>query len=121
VLTPAAGRRVECDGGSRTIRYVDGVALLSSRGFVRHSHSPAAMESLLAGGLDADLVVADHGWAGAAGAAGLDVIAFADTNEPALYVAADEGSIGIVVPLDDNLRARNYRPITAALLAAVDG
>jgi hypothetical protein len=121
VQTPGAGLRVECDGGGRTVRYVDRVALLSSRGFVRHSHSPVAMQALLAAGLDADLVIADHGWAGAAATAGLDVIAFADTNDPALFVAADEGSVGVVVPLDDNLRGRTYRPITSVLLDAIAG
>jgi hypothetical protein len=121
VLTPGAGLRVDCDGGGRTLRYVDGVALLSRRGFVRHSHSPEPMQALLAGGLDADLVIADHGWAGAAGAVGLDVVAFADSNDPALFVAADEGSIGVVVPLDDNLRGRNYRPITEVLQQAISG
>lgn len=119
VLTPRSGLRVACDGGDRILRYADGVAMLSRYGFVRHSHSAAPMQALLSGGLEADLVIGDHGWAGAAAEAGLDVIAFADSNEPALYIAAEEGSIGVVVPLDDNLRGRTYRPITETLLAAI--
>ncbi|MEO6715055.1 MAG: phosphatase [Mycobacteriales bacterium] len=119
VLTPQLGLRVECDGGGRTLRYVDGVALLSRHGFVRHSHSPLPMEALLGAGLAPDLVIGDHGWAGAAATAGLDVVAFADSNDPALFVAADEGSASVVVPLDDNLRGRTYRPLTERLLAAI--
>lgn len=121
VLTPQAGLRVDCDGGGRTLRYADGVALLSRQGFVRHSHSAAPMEALLADGLQPDLVLADHGWAGAAGAAGLDVVAFADSNDPALFVAAEEGAVSVVVPLDDNLRGRTYRPITKRLLDVLAG
>lgn len=119
VLTPRSGLRVDSDGGGRTLRYADGVALLSRYGLVRHSHSAAPMQALLSSGLEPDLVIADHGWAGAAGAVGIDVVAFADSNDPALFVAADEGSISVVVPLDDNLRGRTYRPITAALIAAI--
>lgn len=119
VLTPQGGLRIDCDGGGRTLRYADNVALLSRHGFVRHSHSPAPMQALLAGGLAPDLVIADHGWAGAAGQAGLDVLSFADCNDPALFVAAEEGTVGVVVPLDDNLRGPNYQPITATLLAAI--
>lgn len=120
LLTPQAGLRVDCDGG-RTLRYADGVALLSRHGFVRHSHSPAPMQELLAGGLEPDLVIGDHGWAGAAGRAGCDVIAFADSNDAAIFVAAEEGSVHVVVPLDDNLRGTVYRPITEALVAAIGG
>jgi hypothetical protein len=119
ILTPHAGLRVACDGGERTIRYADGVALLSRLGLVRHSHSPAPMQALLAAGLQPDLVLADHGWAGAAATAGLDVLAFADSNDPALFIAADESTIGVVAPVDDNLRGRTYRPITERLVSAI--
>ena len=37
-----------------------------------------------------DLVVADHGWAGAAGEAGIDAIGYADCNDPALFVGEAE-------------------------------
>lgn len=119
VLTPAAGLRVDCDGGGRTLRYADGVALLSRHGFVRHSHSPMAMQALLAGGLQPDLVIADHGWAGAAAQAGVDVLAFADCNDPALFVGAQQGTVSIVMPLDDNLRGVTYRPITSTLIDSI--
>ena len=59
----------------RDLRYVNGVAMLHSGGALRHTHSPRPMEMILAALAEAgeappDLVVADHGWAGAAGQAG---------------------------------------------------
>ena len=38
-----------------------------------------------------DLVVADHGWAGAAAEAGIEALGMADCNDPALFVAEEEG------------------------------
>ena len=64
-----------------------------------------------------DLVVADHGWAGAAGQAGIDAVGFADSNDPALFVAEAEGKVLVCVPLDDNVAPHLYAPLTAYLLA----
>jgi len=80
------------------------------------------MEAMLAGLRDSgqplpDLVVADHGFAGAAGAAGLAVVGFADCNDPALFAGEAEGSIDVAVPLDDNVQPDLYEPVTAFLLA----
>ena len=50
-----------------------------------------------------DLVVADHGWAGAAGQAGVTAVGFADCNDPALFVGEAEGLVAVSVPLDDNV------------------
>jgi hypothetical protein len=66
-----------------------------------------------------DLVVADHGWAGAAGQAGIDTVGFADCNDPALFVGEVEGKVGVVVPLDDNVLPSLYAPLTAYLLSGV--
>ncbi len=63
-----------------------------------------------------DLVVADHGWAGAAGQAGIDTVGFADCNDPALFVGEAEGRVLSCVPLDDNVDPRHYPPLTAYLL-----
>ena len=57
-----------------------------------------------------DLVVADHGWAGAAGQAGITTVGFADCNDPALFVGEAEGKVAVVVPLDDNVAAAPVRP-----------
>jgi hypothetical protein len=62
-------------------------------------------------------VVADHGFAGAAIAAGIPTVAVMDTNDPALAVVAGRGADVTVVPMDDN------RPLNAysAALEVVRG
>jgi hypothetical protein len=103
---------------SGTLDWVDSVGLLRSpAGAVKHTHSPLLMEAVLAA-LDTppDLVVGDHGWAGAAGQAGIDAVGFADCNDPALFVGEAEGAVVSCVPLDDNVDPRLYAPVTAYLL-----
>ena len=121
VLTPEAGMRFEYDGQHRDLRYVGGVAALSSLGVLRHTHSALPMRRLLERGLAPDLVMADHGWAGAAGQAGIDTLGFADCNDPALFVGEAEGKVRVVVPLDDNVRTRLYEPITRMLVEEIGG
>jgi hypothetical protein len=98
----------------RVIQYVGGVGVIQEGGALVHTHSARPVRgvlNLLAGaGLPA-LVVADHGWAGGAGQAGLDSICVADSNDPALFVGAEEGSVQVAVPLDDGLAPRHYLPI----------
>jgi hypothetical protein len=126
LLTPAAGWQHPDDpayGGQRgEIRYLDDVGLLgNAAGGVEHTHSPLPMRAALAD-LDAagepppDLVVADHGWAGAAGQAGIDAVGFADCNDPALFVGEAEGRVLVSVPLDDNVAPQLYAPLTGYLL-----
>ena len=55
-----------------------------------------------------DLVVADHGWAGAAASRGLRTVGYADCNDPALFVAEAQGQVEVCVPLDDNIPPYNY-------------
>jgi hypothetical protein len=105
----------------RDVRYVNGVAMLHSGAELRHTHSPEPMEMILAslaetGEPPPDLVVADHGWAGAAGQAGIDAIGFADCNDPALFVGEAEGKVLVSVPLDDNVAPHLYAPLTAYVL-----
>lgn len=64
-------------------------------------------------------MIADHGWAGAAGEAGVETVGFADSNDPALFVGEAEGKIAVAVPLDDNVLPRYYAPLTAYLLDRV--
>jgi hypothetical protein len=68
-----------------------------------------------------DLVVADHGFAGAAGRAGVTCVGFADCNDPALFVGEAEGDVAVCVPLDDNVMPDLYVPLTRYLLAAAFG
>lgn len=125
VLTPARGWRYEewrrNREETREIRYVADVAMVSNRGELCHTHSAEPMRAMLRdlrrlGEAPPDLVVADHGWAGAAGAAGLTVVGFADSNDPALFLGAEEGKIAVAVPLDDNVEPHLYGPLTAYLL-----
>lgn len=120
VLTPAAESWVGVQGTQRRIRYVGGVATIGTGGDLLHTHAPEPMvrivEEIERSGDRPALVIADHGWAGAAGQAGLRTVGFADTNDPALFVAAAQGTLEVVVPLDDNVAPAAYVPLTAYLL-----
>ncbi len=126
LLTPADGWQHPAEGpygsANHRLKYLDaGVGVMSSRLALHHTHSPEPMRAMLAalaaaGEAPPDLVVADHGWAGAAGQAGIDAVGFADSNDPALFVGEAEGSITVCVPLDDNVAPRLYEPMIAYLL-----
>jgi hypothetical protein len=107
----------------RHVRYVGGVAVASDMGNLNHTHSAQPMRGVLAALAEAgepppDLVVADHGWAGAAGQAGITTVGFADSNDPALFVGEAEGKIAVAVPVDDNVPPHLYAPMTGYLLHA---
>jgi hypothetical protein len=125
LLRPAAGWSYETTTRSgrarREIRYVGRVAMVSTRGELNHTHSPRPMEAILAdlaarGEAPPDLVLADHGWTGAAAQAGVTAVGFADSNDPALFVGEQEGAVAVAVPLDDNVAPHLYDPVTAFLL-----
>ncbi|PRX99871.1 phosphatase [Allonocardiopsis opalescens] len=129
-LTPAAGfsygvRRVGDELPTRTLEWHGGVGAVGDGVRLRHSHDPFAMRAMLkeleesdGGGFWPDLVIADHGFAGAAAQAGIPTIGFADCNDPGLFVGAAEGTVAVAVPLDDNVLPSHYRPMTAYILAA---
>ena len=102
----------------RHVRCVAGVHVLATGGELLHTHRPEPMGALLAE-LDRvpDLVVADHGWAGAAAEAGIDTLGLADSNDPALFVAEEEGKPVVTVPLDDNVPPHLYDPLAAHVTA----
>lgn len=105
-------------GRPRHVRAISGVHMLASGGELLHTHAPEPGRALLAAlAAPPDLVVADHGWAGAAATAGLEVLSYADCNDPALFVAAEEGLDIVVVPLDDNVLPHLYEPVAAYLTA----
>jgi hypothetical protein len=125
LLRPAAGWTYETFGRAgptkREIRYLEHVAVLSNRGELNHTHSArpvrAVLDALLTAGAPLpDLVVADHGWAGGAAAAGVPAVGFADSNDPGLFVGEEEGLVAVAVPLDDNVAPHLYEPLTAYLL-----
>ncbi|PPH21837.1 phosphatase [Rathayibacter toxicus] len=98
-----------------------GVTCLARGGSLLHTHAPEPMNALLDRldelGIRPDLVVADHGWAGAAGRRGLPTIAIADCNDPAVFVAEAQGSIEVVVPMDDGLAVHLYEPVIDFVVA----
>jgi hypothetical protein len=119
VLTPAADRYVAAPhlaAGSR-VRYLGRVAMLSNGADFLHTHAAEPMQAMLGAGPLPDLVVADHGFAGAAAQAGIPTIGLADTNDPALFVGAEEGKVAVAVPLDDNVPPASYEPVAAYLVA----
>ncbi|MFI5911474.1 phosphatase [Dactylosporangium sp. NPDC051541] len=133
LLQPAAGVPFERPGRydgrelSLAVRYIGGVAVAAEKAIALwHTHSPDGMRAMLAeleatGAALPDLVVADHGFAGAAAAAGLDVVSFADSNDPALFVGEAEGRVSVTVPIDDNVQPHHYWPVSAFLLEGVLG
>ena len=78
------------------------VATLGDGASLFHTHDPEPMRDVLRQTGAVDLVVADHGFAGAAIAAGVPTIAVMDTNDPAFAVVAGRGADVTVVPMDDN-------------------
>ena len=114
LLTPAVEQTVE---GRGRVRYLNSVAMLTNGADFLHTHAAEPMQLMLDDSPPPDLVFADHGFAGVAAERGIDTIGFADSNDPALFVAAAEGKLDIVVPLDDNVAPAHYLPIAAYLLA----
>lgn len=103
------------------VRQIEHVVMVEQYGGLRHTHYPTPMALTLQklrrdGQNPPDLVVADHGLAGAAGSRGLRTIAFADCNDPGVFVAEAQGQVEVAVPLDDNLPPRVYDPLTAFVL-----
>jgi hypothetical protein len=106
----------------RSIAYFGGVGVMAEGSALVHTHSArpvrAALASLAADGSPMpDLVIADHGWCGGAGQAGIDAIGFADSNDPALFAGEAEGAVDVAVPLDDGIAPRHYTPMTRYVLA----
>jgi histidinol phosphate phosphatase hisN-like protein len=122
LLMPAEGGRLGNDPAGRRrnrVRYLDGVAVLSDGASLFHTHEAWPMERMLAETDPPDLVLADHGFAGAAIARGVETVSIADVNDPALPVAKAVGLTEIVIPLDDNVSPALYVPLAERLEAAI--
>jgi hypothetical protein len=102
-LSVKAGRHFE-------VRYVANVGCMADWGSLRHTHSAVPMEALLEGEPWPDIVLADHGFAGAAIERGIAAIAVMDINDPALAVARAEKKDVVIIPMDDNRPQRLYEP-----------
>src|SRR3954451_19586093 len=117
ILRPADGTRWEEPHRRQKhheIRYVNNVAVLTDRASARHTHSPRPMRTMLEEA-HPDLVVADHGFAGAAIEAGVDTVSVADVNDPALIVAKAQRRTDVVVVMDDNVSPEAYWPCFQAI------
>jgi hypothetical protein len=102
--------RLSLGQGRNEVRYIGGVGCLADGASLRHTHAPDAMEALLEAQPWPDMVLGDHGFAGAAIERGIPAIAVMDINDPALAVASAEGRDVIVIPMDDNRPPRLYEP-----------
>jgi hypothetical protein len=111
VSRPADGLAFRLGEHRRRILYVAGVAVLASGSNLYHTHDAHPMELVLDQAGEVDLVVGDHGWAGAAAERGIDVIGVADINDPALPLARADGRAGIVLGMDDNVLPAAYDPL----------
>lgn len=107
--------------GHSEVRYIGGVGVLADWGNLKHTHSPAPMESLLIARPWPDMVLGDHGFAGAAIARGIPTIAIMDINDHALAIAAAEGKDVTVIPLDDNRPPRTYEPASLLYERVLEG
>jgi len=119
VPTPARGTRWRDDRLPHDwfIDYFGGVAMLTDDTEPRHTHRPDAMRRILDEARP-DLVVADHGFAGAAIEAGVETIGVADVNDPALIVAKAQGRTEVVVVMDDHVDPAAYWPCFQAIASA---
>ena len=99
------------------IAYVDDVAVFSSPIGPVHTHGPEPMRRILEEA-EADLVLADHGFAGASIEAGIETIAIADVNDAAPIVAKAQGRTKLVILMDDGRRRKDYWPCFQAIASA---
>jgi hypothetical protein len=111
VSRPADGMAFRLGEHRRQVRYVQHVAVLTSGANLYHTHDAHPMELVLDHSGEVDLVVGDHGWAGAAAERGIDVVSLADVNDPALPMAKAEGRAAVVLPMDDNVLPVHYDPL----------
>lgn len=103
------------------VRYVGGVGCLADWGNLKHTHAPYAMEHLLDSYPTPDLVLGDHGFAGAAIERGIPTVAIMDINDPALALAWAAGRDVTIVPLDDNRPPSVYEPVWALFERVLGG
>ncbi len=78
------------------------------------------MELLLEGEPWPDLVLGDHGFAGAAIERDIPTIAVMDINDPALAIAHAEKKDVVIVPMDDNRAPRSYEPAWELIVNTIE-
>jgi len=103
-----------------TLDYVAGVAVTTDGRSLPHTHDYRAMELMLEETEHVDLVIGDHGYAGAAINAGIPVVTLLDSNDPVPAVARRLGADVTIIPADDNLAPSSYLPLTELMCELVD-
>jgi hypothetical protein len=93
-----------------------GLGMLTDGREPRHTHRPDAMHRMLVEATPG-LVLADHGFAGAAIEAGIETLSIADVNDPALLVAQAQGRTDHVLVMDDHVDPAAYWPCFQAIAA----
>jgi hypothetical protein len=118
IVRPADGAfwRDEELGQGWTIAYHGAVGMVTDGERPRHTHRPDAMRRMLEDERP-DLVVGDHGYAGAAIEDEIETLAIADVNDPALIVAKAQGRTRHLVVLDDHVPPEAYWPCFQAVAA----
>lgn len=125
VLTPLDDVRDLMEQWDRKLglRFFAGVACPFTGGDLLHTHRSGLMEAMLGElarrGQSPDLVLGDHGMAGAAIERGLPTLSIADVNDPALPLAQARGRTDAVLLIDDNLAPTVFEPVTAAMLRGI--
>lgn len=117
VMEPARGVWVP---PNLTLDYVGGVAVTTDGRSLPHTHDYRAMELMLEAVEPVDLVIGDHGYAGAAISAGIPVVTLLDTNDPVPAVARRLGADVTIIPADDNLPLSSYVPLTELIRELMD-
>jgi hypothetical protein len=110
-------------GNDRHLVYEGRVAMAAGERGPLHTHDPSGMQHVLAAAAQEpsglpDLVIADHGFAGAAIEAGIETCSVADVNDPALIVARAQDRTDVVVVMDDGVEPDAYWPCFQAIAAA---
>jgi histidinol phosphate phosphatase hisN-like protein len=118
ITRPAEGRSWSDAhaGHGWTIAFHGAVGMVTDGERPRHTHRPDAMRRMLEEQRP-DLVVADHGFAGAAIEAGVETLSIADVNDPALIVAKAQRRTQVVAVLDDHVPPEAYWPCFQAAAA----
>jgi Phosphatase len=113
VVTEVRGR----DERDVPLDWAGPVAVMGDGASLLHTHDPDPMRHVLRQAGPVDLAVADHGFAGAAIAAGIPTVTIMDTNDPALAVVARRGADLTVIPMDDNRPLNSYATALEVLKA----
>ena len=105
------------DPAARWLWWHDGVAVVTDGASLAPDDGIAVGPEWLFAVGRPDLAIADHGYAGAAVAAGIETLAFADLDAVALGVAELRHLPVQVVPLHDGAHPAAYAPLAARIVA----